>query len=169
MVKIPFRLQVTEYDCAPITFVNALVYLFERPEIPPIVLQRIYSTCLDGISYRGELACGTSDLAVQLLGQWLSEYRDKRAKFAVEATYVAGKSVHLRKGSELISCLNSGGLSLLSITHYRDYLHYVLALYIDDGWLYAFDPYPKTQRSNRPGYEFIESKDLHSPNIRITE
>lgn len=44
----PFIYQITEFDCVPAGFVNALIVLFKRDEISPVVLQKIYMTCLDG-------------------------------------------------------------------------------------------------------------------------
>ena len=33
-MKSPLRYQVTQYDCGPTTMTNAILYLFEREEIP---------------------------------------------------------------------------------------------------------------------------------------
>ena len=39
---IPLHYQVSEYDCVPTAFINAISYLFERNEIPPMVIRHIY-------------------------------------------------------------------------------------------------------------------------------
>ena len=38
-MKIPLRYQMSEYDCGPISMLNAISYLFEREEIPPEVIR----------------------------------------------------------------------------------------------------------------------------------
>lgn len=165
-MKTPFRLQASEYDCVPTTFINALCKLYEREEIPPVVIQRIYLYCLDSISSRREFAHGTTDFAIKLLGNWLSEYRHKT--FSVKTETIEAEQVHLSSNNKISHCLNDRGVALVNVTHYGGCWHYILALYVTERWLYAFDPYPKTLRANKIGcYEFLEPKSLHDPNLRI--
>lgn len=165
-MKTQFRQQVSEYDCVPTTFVNALSYLFERHEIPPIVVQRMYLYCFDSLSARQNIGHGTSGLAVQLLGQWLGSYRHKG--FRLEAAYYSGAAVHLRQGNPISRCLTAGGVGLLCVTHQGGTFHYILAISLSDGWLQCYDPYQRTSRSNRPNcYEYIQGGEPHSPNLRI--
>jgi hypothetical protein len=165
-MKIPFRFQVSEYDCVPTTALNALSYLYKREEIPPLAIQRIFMYCLDSVSSRQNIGHGTSGYAVRLLANWLEEFRYK--KFHTKATYLTGEEVHLSKGNRIARTLNAGGAALLRIKTNGNSWHYILGLRIDESWLYAFDPYPKTTRSNRPGhYEFLKQEHGQSPNIRI--
>ena len=42
-MKTPLHYQMTEYDCGPITVMNAIIYLFEREQIPPdLILSLIH-------------------------------------------------------------------------------------------------------------------------------
>ena len=47
-MKTPLHYQMTEYDCGPITVMNAIIYLFEREQIPPDLIRNIMLYCLDG-------------------------------------------------------------------------------------------------------------------------
>lgn len=66
----PLRYQVTPADCYPTSVLNALVWLFERDELPGAALQRIYAYCLDGIE-RGVIGSYTSEHASLALMDWL--------------------------------------------------------------------------------------------------
>lgn len=165
-MKVPFRLQASEYDCVPTTALNALSYLYKREEIPPLAIQRIFMYCLDSVSPRQNIGHGTSTYAVQLFGNWLNEFKCK--KFQNMATYITGEDVHLLNNNKITRTLNASGAALLRIKTAGTSWHYILALHIDDCWLYAFDPYPKSVRSNSRGnYEFLKQEKGQSPNIRI--
>ena len=40
-VKTPLAYQLTEYDCAQATFLNAMRFLLNRNEIPPVMIKYI--------------------------------------------------------------------------------------------------------------------------------
>lgn len=168
-MKTPFRVQISEYDCVPTSFVNALAYLFHRSEIPPLVVQRIYMLCLDCMFHTKEHGHGTSDMAIQFIASWLSEFRSTKFKrFRVEAEYIAAERLNLGIGNKLVACLNAGGVGVLSVKHFGSHWHEILALSSKDRWLYAFDPYPKSAKKNKAGaYEFIDQDSQHGPNLRI--
>ncbi|MBS0214102.1 MAG: hypothetical protein JSR26_13150 [Proteobacteria bacterium] len=166
-MKSPFRQQATEYDCVPTTFVNALSYLFEREEIPPLVIQRIYLYCLDSLASHKKIAHGTSGSAIQLLGSWLNDYKHK--KFKLHAEFCVGKSVHFGQGNKISNCLNNGGTALFRVTHQGNYWHYILGLSVNKEWVNCFDPYPKSRKANKVGfYEFLREGGLHQPNLKIS-
>ncbi len=165
-LKTPFRQQASEYDCAPTTFVNALSYLFQRSEIPGLALQRVYQYSLDCISPHSRVAHGTSRLSVRMLGQWLGAYR--RRAFRIEQRYLGGEEAHLGRGNNVSRCLERGGVAIIRLTHWQGHWHYLLGLNIEDNWIYCYDPYARTTRSNKRGcYEFIAEEGLQSPNLRI--
>ena len=165
-MKTPFRLQISEFDCVPTTFLNGISMLFERREIPPVVVQRVFLYCLDCFSVKKDFSHGTSGAAVRLLAEWLSEYSFRA--FSMSAEVLTAEKVHLGPGNKIAQCLNSGGGALLCVKHFGKFWHYILALRIDDGWLYCFDPYPKTKRSNKQGsFEFISPATGQEPNLRI--
>jgi hypothetical protein len=66
--------------------INALSYLFNRRELPPFIVHRVYKDLMDIESSRG-----TSSRAIQDLGYLLKNYREKRyEKFAVESKFIWG-------------------------------------------------------------------------------
>ena len=165
-MKTPFRHQASEYDCVPTTALNTLSYLYERNEIPPLAIQRIFMYCLDSVSTRQGVGHGTSSYAVQLFGNWLNSFKLKL--FSNEATYICGSEVHLAQNNRISRGLNSGGVALLNVTTQTTFTHYILGLSVQDSWIYAFDPYPKTSRANQPGkYEYLLPEHGQAANIRI--
>lgn len=137
--RAPLRYQFSEYDCVPTTIGNAIAYLFEREEIPPEVVQRIYLYTLDAAGRRGTFARGSSDESVRLLAHWLEQFSTDR--FGVRTEFLAGREVHLGRGNRIVECLNDGGVALLNITYDHGDWHYVLAVRADAKRLYFFDPY----------------------------
>jgi len=164
VMKVPFRQQASEYDCVPTSLINALVYLFGRKEIPPFVVQRVYKDCLDYESARG-----TSGRAIQDLGFWLNCYNEKSyVKFTVETKYIFGEQVHLRRNSRIIKCLNANGAALLCVHLSRYEWHCILGIRYERGWLYCYDPYPRTMRFiNNDAVQFISTTGHHEPNLKI--
>jgi len=147
-MKVPFRLQATEYDCVPASLVNALCYLFDREQIPPSVIQRIYLHSLDRETLWGESRRGTSGYAVEMLGGMLNNYREKRYKhFAVHSEFITGCDVHLKKDGKVLRCLDSGGVALLRVWLDHDDWHYILAFRHEDGHMQCFDSYRPSKKA----------------------
>ena len=173
-MKSPFNYQVTDYDCVPTTFVNALQYLFNREEIPPIVIQKIMLYSLDIISTYGYHGYGTSDLSAKLIMQWLEEFPDDKFAFK-NCKYISGKKVHLKKGSEIIACMNRGGAVLLQVCSEpkNDMFHYMLGLGIDptdNDWILFFDPFYRVRKYTGEDSKYIEllgGENRQSANLRI--
>lgn len=46
--------QSTEYDCGPVTLVNAMRFLFEREEIPPALIRAIWLYANDTYNEQGQ-------------------------------------------------------------------------------------------------------------------
>ena len=75
MKKVPLRYQISEYDCVPTTFLNALSYIFDRKEIPPEVIKMIMLYSLDSFDKNGEAGKGgTTGIAIRHLCEWLNYY-----------------------------------------------------------------------------------------------
>ncbi|MCL6269406.1 hypothetical protein M3P05_05530 [Sansalvadorimonas sp. 2012CJ34-2] len=164
--RTPFSYQVSAYDCVPISFINALAYLFERDDIPPLVIQKIYLYCLDTVTAQGELGHGTTGLAVALLGNWLQKYRE--GSFALSTTYLDREKVNCTGRSQLEECLNRKGTALVRLHTGKKLWHYVLALSMDDEWFYAFDPCRRKKKSIVKGaVEYLLDAREQQPNLRI--
>lgn len=161
---MPFRQQASDYDCVPTSFINALSYLFHRKEIPPFVVHRIYKECLDLDSSRG-----TSSRAVQDLGFWLRNYKEKGYdKFSVEAVFIRGRHVHLRESSKIINCFNVNGVALLCVHSSRNNWHYMLGLRRQGEWLECYDPSPRSKKFiANDAVKFIETSRHQEPNLLI--
>ena len=116
----PLRYQLSEYDCVPTTIGNAIAHLFEREDIPPEVVQRLYLYSLDAVGRRGTFARGSSEESVRLLAGWLEQF--SAGRFRIRTEYLAGREVHLGRGNRIVECLNDGGVAL-----YRQIGHSVSA------------------------------------------
>lgn len=163
-MKIAFRQQVSDYDCAPTSLLNALSYLFHRHEIPPYVVQRIYKESLDHTAARGTTARAMREIAF-----WLATYREQNFKrFAVATQYLSGKQVHLGQNSKVITSINEQGVALLSIHATAHDRHYILALRREEDWLHCYDPYLRSNKFvTSEAVQFIEQQGPQQPNLRI--
>lgn len=141
-MKTPLRYQVTKYDCGTATFINALMYLFEREEIPQEVVE--YVTMVTGdrnLGLRG-MHQGTSGKALAFLAAWCNDYVADKG-FPIHCEALLGEDeVNLSEGSPLMEGLASGAVAAVECCLGAD--HYVLITDIDDAYVYLFDPYYDT-------------------------
>lgn len=120
-IKSILNYQITNYDCAPTTFVNAISYLFHREEIQPAILSDIYKYTLD--------EKGTSDKAMIKLCRILNNRNyNLNCKVITNITY-----------EQINDCLLNGGVVILKC--FQSSEHYVLITKIDKKYVYLFDPY----------------------------
>lgn len=69
-MKIPLRFQVTEFDCGTVSLLNAFSYLFEREEIPALLVKSIFKYTLDCYDDKGNLGQGgTSREAIKKINK----------------------------------------------------------------------------------------------------
>ena len=165
-MKTPFRFQASKYDCVPTSILNAVSALFSRDEIPPIVIEKIYSYSLDNI-IDNNMCQGTTEEAIRMLGNWLTNY--KEGTFSVRSEYCTGDKVHLQPKSKILKTLKEGGVALLFVCMKNGYWHYVLAVNCEGDFINCFDPYLLTKISNEEDLEFIEQEtvQIQSPNLKI--
>ncbi|MBN1847258.1 MAG: hypothetical protein JW932_01595 [Deltaproteobacteria bacterium] len=164
---IPLQYQISEYDCVPTAFMNAVTYLYERNEIPPMVIHHIYLYSLDTVGREARLgSAGTSRYAIRLLGNWLNSYKFK--KFSVTTEYLEGEEVHVDPGNRLFVCLSEGGVVLCNVFLGIRQEHYIMLMEIKEGWVYCFDSYfRKSLRGLRNRVQILRKSNLHSPNLKI--
>ena len=119
-MKTPLRYQATGADCGKTSFVNALMYLFERDEIPPQAVDfatRVTGDCNLGVMgyYRG-----TSAHALAFMAAWCNDYLTK-AGFPIRCQALSGDEVSMADGSPLVEGLRSGAVAVcgchLSVDH----------------------------------------------------
>jgi hypothetical protein len=167
-MHVPLQYQVSEYDCVPITLINAVSYLFERHEIPPMVIRHIYLYSLDTVGRETRLGiAGTSRHAIRLLSHWLNAYKTK--KFSVATEFLEEEAVHLKPGNRILPCLEEGGVALCNILLSKRQEHYLLLIKAqEDNWVYCFDPYfRKSLRGLRDRVCILSDENRHAPNLRI--
>lgn len=135
-MKVPLRFQVTEYDCGTTSLINALIYLFEREELPVSFLKAIYKYTLDAEGENGVIgAAGTSRVAVEKLSHWIKRYADNH-DFNISCEILEKHEVTENRIRE---CLSSNGCVLARCYQHTE--HYVLITGMDDNFAYIFDPY----------------------------
>jgi hypothetical protein len=161
----PLRYQVTPADCYPTSVLNALVWLFERDELPGATLQHIYAYCLDGIE-RGVIGSYTSEHASLALIDWLAEFKTR--SFAVATEAVRGRELHLRPSSGVLRWLRHGGVAILDVRITTVTTHSILALSAGSDYLDFWDPCMRgTRYDYGHGASTLET-DGNSPNLRVT-
>ena len=163
----PLQYQVSEYDCMPISFINAVSYLFKHNEIPPMVIRHIYMYSLDTVGRDARLgSAGTSKNAVRLLGSWLNSYKFKN--FSVNTEFLEGEDVNFKKAKKIFNCLKEGGVALCKIFLHGRQEHYMLTIKVEEGWVFCFDPYyRKTIHGLSNRVHILKNNDMRSPNLKI--
>ena len=94
-MKNPLHYQISEYDCGPTSMLNAIIYLFDRDEIPPEVIRNTMLYCLDCYSKEGIPGKrGTSRAAMMFLSNWLNEFGNL-GMMTVSSEYLSGSEVYI--------------------------------------------------------------------------
>ena len=138
-MKNPLHYQISEYDCGPTSMLNAIIYLFDRDEIPPEVIRNTMLYCLDCYSKEGIPGKrGTSRAAMMFLSNWLNEYGSLRM-MTVSSEYLSGDQVYIGPGSRINQALSHGGAAVVRL--FLDEPHYVLLTGVKGGSILLFDPY----------------------------
>jgi hypothetical protein len=163
----PFHYQISEYDCVPTAITNAISYLFQRKEIPPMVIRHIYLYCLDTVGRDSRFGVGgTSKYAVRLVGNWLNSYRIKA--FSVATQFLEKEQVSLEPGGQIETCLSEGGVVLCNILLTPRDEHYLMVTAMDEEWIYCFDSYRRQSLRGMKGMaRVINDGDGRSANLKI--
>ena len=131
---------------------------------------------LDTINQYGEYGkCGTTDLSIRLILQWLEQFTNDKFAFK-RCEYLAKEQVHFRRGNKIISCINRGGVALLRVKAGKAAttpFHYILALGVDrqdKEWLLFFDPYYRVKPFKGEDVNYLEwlgDENENGANLRI--
>ena len=141
-MKTPLRYQVTHYDCGTTTFINALMYLFERDDIPTEVVEYVTAVTGDRNLGLGGGKRGTSGKVFAFLAAWCNDCV-AGSGMPIRCKALAGpEEVSARDGSPLIEGIRAGGVAVCGCCLGAD--HYVLITDVDDERVYLFDPYYDT-------------------------
>ena len=136
-MKSPLRYQATDADCGKTSLVNAFMYLFERSEIPPQVVDfitRVTGDCNLAVNgyYRG-----TSAHSMAFVAAWCNDYLVK-AGLPVRCQALSGDEVSMADGSPLVEGLRSGAVAVCGCRLAVD--HYVLITGLTETDVQLFDP-----------------------------
>ena len=97
-MKIPLTFQITEFDCGTTSLLNALLFLFDREEIPVSLLKAIYAYTLDAKGENGIIGeAGTSRTALANLINWITDYVYNYCVEAIEERTTASIKLGLEK------------------------------------------------------------------------
>ena len=138
-MKNPLHYQISEYDCGPTSMLNAIIYLFDRDEIPPEVIRNTMLYCLDCYSKEGIPGKrGTSRAAMMFLSNWLNEFGNL-GMMTVSSEYLSGSEVYIGPGSRINQALSHGGGAGGRMVFGET--HYVLPSGGKDGRILLFGPF----------------------------
>lgn len=135
-MKVPLRFQVTEFDCGTVSLLNAFSYLFEREEIPALLVKSIHKYTLDCYDENGNLGNGgTSKEAIKKLTHWITNYANNN-DFDIICKRLENSEVNYEN---IIKCLNNNGVIFARCFQTNE--HYVIITKIKGNKAYIFDPY----------------------------
>ena len=135
-MKVPLRFQVTEFDCGTVSLLNAFNYLFEREEIPALLVKSIHKYTLDCYDENGNLGNGgTSKEAIKKLTHWITNYANNN-DFDVICKRLENDEVNCEN---MTKCLNNNGVIFARCFQTNE--HYVIITKIKGNKAYIFDPY----------------------------
>ena len=138
-MKTPLRYQISEYDCGPTAFLNAVSFLFEREQIPPELIRNVMLYSLDSYGTDGVSGKrGTSRTAMLFLSHWLDGFGSV-GRLPVSSRYLSCSDVRFGATSELTDALRRGGAAVVRLM--LDEEHYVTLTGIEGDTLLMFDPY----------------------------
>lgn len=135
-MKVPLRFQLTEYDCGSVSLLNALSFLYEREEIPAMLVKAISLYTLDCYDEEGNLGHGgTSREAIAGFSKWMKKYCEEH-DFGLMCTHLLKENVTMEA---IIQCIKEGGC-----VYIRTFLsdeHYSIITKVSLKYIYLFDPY----------------------------
>ncbi len=135
-MKVPLRFQITEFDCGTVSLLNAFSYLYEREEIPALLVKQIHKYTLDCYDENGNLGNGgTSKEAINKLTSWITNYANNN-DFDVLCERLVANEVSYEN---MINCLNNKGVIFARCWQTNE--HYVIITKIKNKKVYIFDPY----------------------------
>ena len=138
-MPIPLSYQISEYDCGPVSLINALNILFDRKTISPCIIKTIYQYTLDCVDTCGRMGRkGTSPQAIQFVADWLNHYA-RCCNFPIQCRSLTPEEIAFTPDSPLVKALESGCVAVIRCR--LEVPHYVLATGVQDGWVQLWDPY----------------------------
>ena len=127
-MKIPLRFQMTESDSGKTTLLNTISYLFDREQVDSSLIKSVYKHSINenNILLKQETIC---DFAKKIL--------DKK-KYNLELYKYDKEEVNIKKIKEMMK--DSSAIMIIHLYLFGK-SHYTLATFIDNNYIYLFDPY----------------------------
>lgn len=148
--------QSSDYDCGPTSVTNAIRYLFERAEIPPVVLKHIWAMGVDTFSDSGEPGkAGTSKASMRYMAAWFECFAEK-CGFPLKAAFIDSEFASVEPGSLVWKCLERGGCAVIRCTLDGGGHYVLLTELLPEGRIGLFDPYDEVPDRDDPARRFIQ-------------
>ena len=130
--------QTSEFDCGPTSVNNAMRLLFEREEIPPVILKHIWTMGIDTFADGGETG--------------------KKGRFPIRSEFLDMEYAEIVPGSIAWECLKRGGCAVMRCTT-GGIPHYVLLTgLLPEGGVALFDPYDEEPEFDDPGRRYVSDQ-----------
>ena len=153
---VPLSFQISEFDCGPVSLLNALSRLFDRKLIQPCMIKAIYSYTLDNCdAYRHPGQKGTSAAALRFVGEWLNNY-GAHCHFPIHCVSLAPEDICFEPESPLYIAIRQGAVAVVRCI--LDVGHYVLITGVEEGHVLVWDPYYLTKKIRRKGIEIVKDR-----------
>jgi hypothetical protein len=157
-MNIPLSYQFSEFDCAPVTFLNAFLYLYDRTVTEPEMIKAIILHSFDLSDGNGEKGKGgTSVDAVKHITTWLNTYSDKKG-LGFNCICLVEEEVDLIKNEDIKNCINNGGVGITTVCITEGIYHYVLVVKIDQEYVYFFDSYYTSDQQHDDHIDYIDDR-----------
>ncbi len=138
-MPVPLNYQISEYDCGPISLLNALSVQFSRKSIQPSMIKAVFNYTMDSCDAKGRSGQkGTSAAALRFIGKWLNEYR-QQCDFPVYCKNLQPNEVFLGENGKLNIAIRNGAVAIVRCVLGTE--HYILITGVDDTHVLAWDPY----------------------------
>lgn len=155
-MAIPLNYQISEFDCCPVSLLNALNLQFDRKLIQPCIIKAIYTytlDCCDSRSRPGQK--GTSAAALRFIGEWMNEY-GQSCGFPIHCESLAPEEIAFGTGGALDKALANSAVAVM-----RCWLcvgHYVLVTGTADGLVDIWDPYHVEKPIRKPCIRMVSDE-----------
>lgn len=141
--------QTTNYDCGPTSITNAMRFLFEREEIPPVIMKSIWTMGIDTFAEDGEPGKeGTSKASMRYMAAWFECFSQK-CHFPLKTMFLDMEYAVIGKGSLVWKCLERGGCAVVRCWHRKTGHYVLLTQLVSDEVIGLFDHTTKTRGTTK--------------------
>lgn len=147
--------QTTDYDCGPTSIINAIRFLFEREEIPPLIVKHIWTMGIDTFADGGEPGkAGTSKASMRYMAAWFECYAEK-CGFPLKTGFFDAEYAAIARGGFIWKCLERGGCAVVRVWHGQVGHYVLLTQLVNDRVVGLFDPYDGDADRGDPDRRFV--------------